>query len=59
MSKKQEAIKALENCDEFYLLTYTKEVKAGYWNFQDYAKLVGCLESAREWFKKECLKMFK
>ena len=58
--ERREALKALESCEEFYLLVYNKdEVKAGYWNFGDYAKLIGGLEVAREWFKREMLKKFK
>lgn len=57
---KEEAVEALRNSSEFYLLVYDEnEVKGGYWNFGDYAKLIGGLEVAREWFKKEMLKKFK
>ena len=59
MKDKKEALKALEECDEFYLLTYKDDVKSGMWNFEDYAKLVGCLSVAVDWFKKEMMKMFK
>ncbi len=57
--EKEKAMEALKNSDEFYLLTYTKGMKQGNWNFKDYAKLMGCLTIASEWFKKECLKSFK
>ena len=56
---KEEAIEALKNSEEFYLLTYDSEgIKAGHWNFGDYAKVIGCLEVAKDWFKKEVLKQF-
>lgn len=58
--ERKEALEALENCEEFYLLVYDKsEMKAGYWNFGDYAKLIGCLDVAQSWFRKEMLKKFR
>ena len=57
--KKKDALKALEQCDEFYLLTYKDGEKAGHWNFEDYAKVIGCLEVAKEWFKKQVMKCIK
>lgn len=59
MKDKKEALEQLKNCDEFYLMTYTDGEKAGIWNFEDYAKLVGCLSVAVDWFKREMMKKFK
>lgn len=59
MKDKKEALKALENCDEFYLTVVKDGKKSGYWNFEDYTTVIGTLSVAVDWFKKEVLKQFK
>ena len=59
IKEKKDALRALEECDEFYLTVVTKGRKAGYWNFEDYTTLIGTLSVAVDWFKREVFKSFK